>query len=231
MHVKNIHEAEEKLAEYGRRMVEAGAGEGKVDLKSAGEVIDMIKDLAEAEYYARMAKCLEKEEKEAEEDEKEERRMFYRGQPRRRNGEFMSRRGYREPDYHMMPEFMYPITGVPAGDKMYFTGQVGGNMGNRTASNYRATQVPAGGGMAYYSDGRASGGDGMNASRHGYSHDAYMEQMKMHDADSPEGKKKRHELFRERALEIADMLAEEADGMTKEEKQMWRNQLNKMIND
>ena len=66
MHVKNIHSILEKLAECAK--MEAEKGIEQLDTKEMGEVVDMIKDLSEAEYYSRIAVAMAK----AEEDEKKE---------------------------------------------------------------------------------------------------------------------------------------------------------------
>ncbi len=70
MHIKHMHEMIEKLAEYGKCMVEAGAGSGDVNVVVTGQIVDMIKDLACAEKDARICKAMEKEEEEEKEDEK-----------------------------------------------------------------------------------------------------------------------------------------------------------------
>lgn len=71
MHIKNIHCAIEYLSEYGKCMAEAGAtSKGNVNIGDMGQIVDMIKDLAEAEYYARLAKCLEKDEETGEQEKR-----------------------------------------------------------------------------------------------------------------------------------------------------------------
>lgn len=69
MHIKHIHCMIEDLAEYGKCMVEAGTGNGNVNLCDAGQIVDMIKDLADAEYHSLISKEMKeyKEEEEAEE--------------------------------------------------------------------------------------------------------------------------------------------------------------------
>lgn len=69
MHIKHIHCMIEDLAEYGKCMVEAGVGNGEVNICQAGQIVDMIKDLADAEYHSLISKEMKeyKEEEEAEE--------------------------------------------------------------------------------------------------------------------------------------------------------------------
>lgn len=68
MHIKNIHCMVEKLAECAKCEVEKGIEQ--LNTEEMGEVTDMIKDLCEAEYYARIAKAMEKSEEENEAEEK-----------------------------------------------------------------------------------------------------------------------------------------------------------------
>lgn len=76
MHIKHMHEMIENLAEYGKCMVEAGVGCGNVNVCELGQIVDMIKDLADAEYHARTAKEMQKCEEEEKEEEKYMLRML-----------------------------------------------------------------------------------------------------------------------------------------------------------
>lgn len=73
MDTKHIHCMLEKMAEYGKCMVEEGAGAGNVNLEDAKKVVEMVGELAEAEYHALIAKAMRKCE---EEDEAEEKHML-----------------------------------------------------------------------------------------------------------------------------------------------------------
>lgn len=135
MHIKRIHEMEEKLTEIA--LCEINKGIECVNTAEMGAVIDMIKDLACAEKEAREAKEMEKEEEDEKKEneyflkmlkeeygEEEGEKRFYSGQPRSRtSGRFMrrgdgrrsnsGRRGYEEMmpmDYQMGIEDykMYP---------------------------------------------------------------------------------------------------------------------------
>ena len=64
MHIKHIHELMEKLSESA--CYELCNGIENVDTCEMGAVVDMIKDLADAEYHARIAKEMEKAEEEDE---------------------------------------------------------------------------------------------------------------------------------------------------------------------
>lgn len=220
MHIKHIHEMAEELASGLTSDVTKNMQ--SKDVGVIGAAVDMLKDLCQAEYYAREAKWLEMIGEEEKREAECGHRMYYRGQPRRANGEYASRRRGYAPYYHIPMEYDYDMTDTwPATEvnKMYYTGQVGGTMGSRTGDNYRGG---AGGGYSMQRGGM---------SRYGYSHDEYMAKMQEHKKDeTPEGKKKRHEAFTERVVDLADMLAEEMEEMTKEEQQAWRNKLNKLIN-
>lgn len=73
MDTKRIHCMLEKMAEYGKYVIEEGAGAGNVNLCDAGQIVDMVKDLACAEKDALIAKEMRKAH---EEDEAEEKHML-----------------------------------------------------------------------------------------------------------------------------------------------------------
>lgn len=73
MDTKHIHCMLEKMAEYGKCMIEEGVGAGSVNLEDAKKVVEMVGELAEAEYHALIAKAMRKCE---EEDEAEEKHML-----------------------------------------------------------------------------------------------------------------------------------------------------------
>lgn len=170
MHIKNIHCMVEKLAECAKCEVEKGIEQ--LNTEEMGAVTDMLKDLCEAEYYARIAKSMEK----SEEDEKKENeyflkmlkeeygeeegeKRFYSGQPRSRtSGRFMrrgdgrrsnsGRRGYEE----MMPmDYRMDIEGY----KMY------------PAEYWR--DVDRASGRMYFSGGGSSGSSGNSGGTSGQS--------------------------------------------------------------
>lgn len=212
MHIKRIHEMVERLTECTKSAIEGDkTSVGKYPI---GDVVDMIKDLCEAEYYAREAKCLEKEE------EEEYGRMFY---PRRRDsrGRFMSNRrgryGYEEPPYMHMPLEMGEYEEWdPERDmdlkhgRMYYDGGRGRTSRGGTA------------GTAY------SGSNPM--SRYGFSHDEYLQKRREHEGQDPESKKKRMELLDEYLEDLCDMSKEVVQGMSPEEKQMWKSKITKILN-
>ena len=123
MHIKHIHEMVETLTEVAK--CELDKGIECVDTKEMGEVTDMIKDLCESEYYAKISKAMDEAEYGEDYDwmgaYDEHDRKGYRGQPRDAMGRYRSRRGRRrmgfdevdtvpyfdEPPYWHMTPTMY----------------------------------------------------------------------------------------------------------------------------
>lgn len=76
MDTKHIHCMLEKMAEYGKCMIEEGAGSGNVNLEDAKKIVEMVGELAEAEYHALIAKEMRKANEEDEAEEKYIRKML-----------------------------------------------------------------------------------------------------------------------------------------------------------
>lgn len=70
MDVKHIHCMLEDMAEYGKEMISCATGSGNVNLDDAGKIIDIVKDLADAEYHALIAKEMRKAHEDEEAEEK-----------------------------------------------------------------------------------------------------------------------------------------------------------------
>lgn len=183
MHIKRIHEMEEKLTEIA--LCEINKGIECVNTAEMGAVIDMIKDLACAEKEAREAKEMEKEEEDEKKEneyflkmlkeeygEEEGEKRFYDNYRYKSSGRFapkgrgsymprIGRRGYEEPPYyHMTPEMMREHDPEYWRDvdrkegRMYYTPMSDVNM-SRNAADAR-TSV-SGGNVRGYSDGYADG--------------------------------------------------------------------------
>lgn len=69
MHIERIHKMQECLTEKAVNEFEKGVE--NVDTSEMGEVVDMIKDLAEAEYHSIISKAMKKADEEEEEHDKE----------------------------------------------------------------------------------------------------------------------------------------------------------------
>lgn len=161
MHIKHMHEMIEKLVDCTKAAIEND--ETCVGQYPIGDVVDMIKDLNEAEYYAHISKAMDEEKEEEKEEEKymlkrfkeeygeeDGERRYYDDYRYMRTGRFApkgrgtytgrSRRGYSEmmPMYDMMPE-MYRDDSEWNRDmdrpmgRMYYSG--GGNSSNSNMGN------------------------------------------------------------------------------------------------
>ena len=86
-----------------------------VNTEEMGEVVDIIKDLAKAEYYSKISKAMDEAEYGEDYDYMgaydDDMRRGYKGQPRDAMGRYKSRRGrrmgYDEPPYYHMNPTMY----------------------------------------------------------------------------------------------------------------------------
>ena len=231
MHVKRIHDMVEKLTKCAEMEFEKGIE--NVDTKEMGEVVDIIKDLCEAEYYAKISKAMDEAEYGEEYDEygpMEDGRRGYRGQPRSKtSGRYMSRgdgrrsnrgrRGYDEPmgDYEMTPEMyrMYSpeyLRDIDRMDgKMYYSG------GSSSGGNSSSGMSSQGGSMG-----------GQQTSRTENARRGYVEAKEMHKGNSAEDKEtKRKELDKwmtEFSSDVKQMVGE----MSPEEKTVLKAKLNSL---
>lgn len=233
MHIKNIHCMIEKLAEYCKCDIEKGYDQ--LDVNVVGDAVDMLKDLCEAEYYAKIAKSMEKEEEDEKKEneyflkmlkeeygEEEGEKRFYSGQPRSRtSGRFMRRgdgrrRGYEEPPYyHMNPE-MYKEHDPEwyrdmdrASGKMYYTPTSGGNSGGNMRGN-------AGGSTRGYEDGFDDG------QRRGYSEG--------YEQGNRDGRSQGGNSRYDRAKRGYEETKEKHKGNTPEDKKLNMQEMEKVLN-
>lgn len=163
MHIKRIHEMEEKLTEIA--LCEINKGIECVNTAEMGAVIDMIKDLACAEKEAREAKEMEKEEEDEKKEneyflkmlkeeygEEEGERRFYDNYRYKSSGRFApkgkgsymprGRRGYEEPMYHMPLEMYHDYSPEELRDidrekygRLYYTPSNASNSGGQSGSS------------------------------------------------------------------------------------------------
>ena len=196
MDVKYIHETIEKLAEF--MYNEACCDLKSVDTNEYGELVDMVKDLATAEYYARISAAMKKAEEEDEQEakflmkqmkeeygEEEGERMYRMGYNRNRysNGRFAPRgrgrrMGYVPPEMRMPyleDEYMAEYLGYPdyMDDVKMRMGYGNGNSSSRGGNS--------GNRDGNYGDGESMGqgsrgGNGNNNGSYGYSNDGRMDQ-------------------------------------------------------
>lgn len=218
MHIKNMHEMIEKMTGCAKSALESN--ETHIGQYPISDVIEMIEELAEAEYYAKISKAMD--EAEYGEDYDEDGRLYYRGQKRDSMGRFTSRGGRRDRGSRrrmgyedmMMPDYDEDIwdrdMDIMRG-AMYYGNQ--GRMNNRSAQG----------------NGVANTGE-TSSSRYGYTHDAYMKEKQMHPGQSDQEKKMRMHKLNEHLEDLEEMAKETISGMSPEEKQAWKVKLNKIIN-
>lgn len=245
MHIKHIHDMIEKLSECAK--CEMDKGIEQLDTKEMGEVAEIIKELSEAEYYAKISKAMDESEYGEDYDEYgpiDDGRRGYRGQPRSESGRFMSRgdgrrsnrgrggrRGYEEPIYRMSvedykmhePEYWRDLDRVAG--RMYFTD------GNMSTDGNTSTNNMGSGSTRGYSEN--NGGqyssrmqrEGMNESRYDRAKRGYEESKAMHKSGSVEDKKKNMESLEHYMKELSEEMAELIESMDASEKTMVRSKL------
>lgn len=156
MHIERMHKMQECLTE--KAVSEFEKGIENVDTSEMGEVVDMIKDLAEAEYHSIISKAMKKADEEEEEYDKELLRSLkaeygeesgrrYYDHYRYANGRFAPkgkgtyRRGYEEPPYmHMYPEVERMRDIDRDYGKMYYTEPMSESNYDRAKRNYTETK-------------------------------------------------------------------------------------------
>ena len=233
MHIKHIRCIEEKLAEAIKCEFEKGID--KVNTSEMGKATDMLKDAAEAEYYARIAKAMEEAEKEDEESQKymlkqlkeeygeDDGRRYYdnyrymmtgRFAPKGR-GTYMPRRGYETPiEYHMTPEMYrehdpeyYRDMDRDMGRMYYTETGMSGNPGNSSRTGMR--------------DGREG--------RSGMSRRSYMQTKEMHPDNSQESKQMKMKELEKYMGELSGDITEMIAGASDEEKTMLKAKLQTLM--
>lgn len=219
MDIKMMHNMIEKLTKCAEMEFEKGVE--NVDTKEMGEVVDIIKDLAEAMYYRTLVVAMEDNEYGEDYDEygpMEDGRRGYRCQPRSKtSGRYMSigdgrrsnrgRRGYDKPmgDYEMTPEMYekYPAEYYRDMDrqigKMYFTDM-------RMDPSMRDAK-----------EGRS-----------GMSRKTYMETKQMHTNDTQDGKNIKAKKLDEFFGDLYEDMKEMAHDMSNEEKTVWKQRVAKL---
>ena len=233
MHIKNIRCIEEKLAEAIR--CEFDKGIENVNTSEMGKATDMLKDAAEAEYYARIAKAMEKADSEDEEADKhmlrqlkeqygeDDGRRYYDNYRYMRTGRFapkgrgtyMPRRGYETPiEYHMTPEMYrehdpeyYRDMDRDMGRMYYTETGMSGNTGNSSRTGMR--------------DGREG--------RSGMSRRSYMQTKEMHPDNSQESKQAKMKELEKYMGELSGDITEMIAGASNEEKTMLKAKLQTLM--
>lgn len=221
MHIKRIHEMMEKLTKCAEMEFEKGVE--NVDTKEMGEVVDIIKDLAEAEYYAKITKAMDEAEYGEEYDYmgayEDDMRKGYRGQPRDSRGRYMSRRGvnrrgYEAPmGYEMTPE-MYKMH-----DPEYWR-----DMDREEFGRMYYTDNANGGSMATRMQGGMNSGRDNREGRSGMSRRGYME-AKETGKDKGEKMKELEKYMKELSEDVTEMIGDASP----EEKAMLKSKMQTLL--
>ena len=204
MHIERMHKMIECLTE--KALCELEKGTENVDTCEMGQVVDMIKDLNEAEYKAVIVKAMKKADEEKEEYDKmllrelkeeygeDAGRRFY-DHYRYSDGRFAPkghgsyRRGYEEPPYyHITPE-MYRDMDRDTHSRMYYTET------------------------------------GMNESGYDRAKRTYTETKEMHRGNTPEDKKAKMQELERYAKSLTEDVVEMVSDMSDEEKNLLRTKM------
>lgn len=219
----------EKLSEVAK--CELDKGVENIDTKEMGEVAEIIKELSEAEYYAKISKAMDESEYGEDYDYRgvydEYERKGYRGQRRDSRGRYMSRRGY---ERYMMPEMNWDDMEYRrdmdrnSHNKMYYTD---GNMSSSSSMNGGQSSGSMGSqnGNRGYSD---SGRD-MREGRSGQSRRGYMETKEMHKGNSAEDKQQKMKELEHYMKDLSEDVTEMITDMSPEEKSMLKSKMQVLI--
>ena len=230
MHIKNIHSIIERLSECVKCEVDKGIEQ--VDTKEMGEVTDMIKDLCEAEYYAKISKAMDEAEYGEDYDYMgaydENERKGYRGQRRDSRGRYMSRRSYTEP--MMMHDDMREKDYMDG--RMYYGGSTGGNTSNMGGSSSGMNSGSSNTGSRGYSEGGQMSSrmqrDGESESRYDRARRGYEESKNMNDT-SADGKRKSMENLESYMKELSEDMTQFVGKMDANEKAMVKSKLQTLM--
>lgn len=209
MDMYRIHNMLEDVSEAAS--TELSKGTESVNTKELGDVVDMIKDLSEAEknkwqscYYKSVVEAMENAEYGEDYDwmGPDEDRMGY---PRGMSGG-RSRRGYR--------------------------GQ--GNQGSRYGGRRNYDEMMYDERMGYSNGAYGGGSRGMSSnqgsSRYGYSYDKYMNNRANYSMNDPEDKQERMKMLEEYTQDLVSSVSTAMKDVSPEEKNMLKNKLTKLVN-
>ena len=228
MHIKNIHCMIEKLSEVAK--CELDKGIENVDTKEMGEVAEIIKELSEAEYYAKISKAMDESEYGEDYDYKgaydEHERKGYRGQRRDSRGRYMSNRGRRGYEAPMM---MYDEDWDEM-ERMRDMDRPIGRMGYSGSGSMGGSQGQSGSGSSSMSGGQSNGGSMSNArgyseSRYDRAKRGYEETKSIHKDNSAESKQMKMKELENYMKELSTDVTEMIMDASPEEKSMLKNKM------
>jgi hypothetical protein len=214
----------EKLSEFAK--CELDKGIEQVDTKEMGEVAEIIKELSEAEYYAKISKAMDEAEYGEDYDYMgaydEHSRKGYRGQKRDSRGRYMSRRGYETPmmmyddmDYESM-EHMRDM------DRPY--GRMG-YAGSGSYSGHSSSGMNSESNMGNSGSSSSGGNRGNSESRYDRARRGYEETKEMHKSNSSEDKQHKIKSLEEYMKELSEDVTSMIEGMSPEEKTLAKTKL------
>ena len=213
----------EKLSEVAK--CELDKGIENIDTNEMGEVAEIIKELSEAEYYAKISKAMDESEYGEDYDYMgaydEHERKGYRGQRRDSRGRYMSNRGRRGYESRMMPEMDWDDMEYHRDmdrnthNRMYYTD---GNMSGSSSGGMSSGSMSSEGGSN-------SGSRGNSESRYDRARRGYEESKAMHKSGSVEDKKKNMESLEHYMKELSEEMSELIESMDANEKTMVRSKL------
>lgn len=230
MHIKRMHEMIEKLTKCAEMELEKGID--KIDAEEMGEVTDMIKDLAEAEYYAKISKAMDEAEYGEDYDYMgaydEHERKGYRGQRRDSRGRYMSRRrGYMPMVYEYDWDDMEYQRDMdrPYGRMGYSSG--GSSMGGSSSmgSGQSSGSMGSQGGNRGYSD----GGRENSESRYDRARRGYEETKSMHKDNSSESKQMKMKSLEDYMKSLAEDVTDMVNDMSPEEKSLMKQKMQALM--
>ena len=211
MDMYRIHDMLENVSEAAT--TELSKGTEAINTHEFGEVVDMIKDLTEAEknkaeacYYKTLVDAMEEHEYGEDYDEYGPiERRGYRSRDNR--GRYASRRNYPMHDRMWHDDRM---DDWESGRMGYSNGAYGG--GSR--------------GMSRSGSGSMSSG----SSRYGYSYDNYMRNRANYSMTDPEDKQERMKMLDDYTKDLVGSLSDVMQDVSPEEKAMLKNKLAKVVN-
>ena len=240
MHIKRMHEMQECLTEYAQNEFKKGIE--NVNTVEMAYAIDMIKDLAEAEYRATITKSMDESKKEEEEYNKEllralkaeygeegGRRFYdeYRYKTTGRyapkgKGTYVGRRGYEEPPYwHRYPGDMT--------DMDYDSMERMRDMDRLSRGKMYYTDMSDRIGMIDQPRSGSSTERDMREGRSGISRKHYMETKEQHKANTQQDKDAKMQSLDEYMKELSTDMTELITDMTPEERSMVKSKMSVLL--
>ena len=207
MHIEKIHKMIECLTE--KALCELEKGTENVDTCEMGQVVDMIKDLNEAEYKAVIVKAMKK----ADEEEKEYKNILLR-ELKEEYGEDAGRRFY---DHYRYADGRF----APKGRGTYRRGYEEPPYWHMTPEMYR--DMDKENGRMYYTEPMYT------ESRYESAKRAYTESKELHKGNEPQDKEAKMRELEKYMKEMSDDLLNLMKGMSQEEMNMAKSKLSVLV--